>query len=107
MLKKIGFEYKNQVDPFDGGPHLWANVEDILPVKKLGTFAYAGASDGRAAGESGLLCKAQQKTGEFRAVAAQASKKDGKLTLHGPHAAQAAATLGLAAGEQVVFMPYY
>src|SRR6185437_991202 len=40
LLKKIGFEYKNQVDPFDGGPHLWANLDDVLPIKKIGIYAY-------------------------------------------------------------------
>jgi arginine N-succinyltransferase len=35
MLNRIGFRYQNQVDPFDGGPHLWANVDDIVPVKGL------------------------------------------------------------------------
>ena len=35
MLKKIGFKYLNQVDPFDGGPHLWANVSDLLPIQNV------------------------------------------------------------------------
>jgi arginine N-succinyltransferase len=35
MLKKIGFEYRAQVDPFDGGPHLWAQVDQLLPVRGL------------------------------------------------------------------------
>lgn len=33
MLKKIGFKYMNQVDPFDGGPHLWANMDELEPLR--------------------------------------------------------------------------
>lgn len=33
LLESIGFEYLDEVDPFDGGPHYGANVEDILPIQ--------------------------------------------------------------------------
>ena len=79
MLKKIGFQYKNQVDPFDGGPHLWANVDDVLPLKKIiqQTFDTKSESTNRVNSvvmesgyekESGILCKVKQKPGQFRAV---------------------------------------
>lgn len=32
MLTKIGFEYKNMIDPFDGGPHYWAKRNEVLPI---------------------------------------------------------------------------
>ena len=35
MLEKIGFKYMNEVDPFDGGPHYRARLQDITPVKKF------------------------------------------------------------------------
>lgn len=35
MLERIGFEYVNEVDPFDGGPHYRAKKEDIKPIKSL------------------------------------------------------------------------
>lgn len=34
MLEKIGFTYTNEVDPFDGGPHYRASLEDIKPVRE-------------------------------------------------------------------------
>lgn len=34
MLEKIGFQYRNMIDPFDGGPHFWAKTGSVLPVKK-------------------------------------------------------------------------
>jgi arginine N-succinyltransferase len=33
MLRRIGFEYADQIDPFDGGPHFVANTDDITLVK--------------------------------------------------------------------------
>lgn len=34
MLEKIGFRYTSEVDPFDGGPHYRAYLEQITPIKK-------------------------------------------------------------------------
>lgn len=33
LLESIGFEYLDEVDPFDGGPHFGAMTADILPIK--------------------------------------------------------------------------
>ncbi|MFN7904770.1 MAG: arginine N-succinyltransferase [Pseudobdellovibrionaceae bacterium] len=33
LLESIGFEYIEEVDPFDGGPHFACRTSDILPVK--------------------------------------------------------------------------
>ena len=38
MLRSIGFKYINEVDPFDGGPHFQANVDELLTKK----FLYEG-----------------------------------------------------------------
>jgi len=32
MLRRIGFEYAEQIDPFDGGPHFIANTDEISLV---------------------------------------------------------------------------
>ncbi len=44
LLKKMGFTYKNEVDPFDGGPHFGCALKDISIVKKgkLMTVAEGG-----------------------------------------------------------------
>lgn len=111
MLNKIGFVYKNQVDPFDGGPHLWANVDDLLPVKKLANYTwdtgsepFAGAS---VISESGILTPFQQKLGTFRAIAAQVSIQDGKLRILERSSDEIQKALSLSPGETVSFMPYY
>lgn len=33
LLESIGFQYLDEVDPFDGGPHFGADMKDILPIK--------------------------------------------------------------------------
>jgi arginine N-succinyltransferase len=33
MLRRIGFEYAEQIDPFDGGPHFCAHTDDIAIVR--------------------------------------------------------------------------
>jgi arginine N-succinyltransferase len=33
MLEEIGFEYQRRIDPFDGGPHFSARVEDITLIQ--------------------------------------------------------------------------
>ncbi|HEX4418498.1 MAG TPA: arginine N-succinyltransferase [Kofleriaceae bacterium] len=33
MLRRIGFDYADQIDPFDGGPHFMANTDDISLVR--------------------------------------------------------------------------
>jgi arginine N-succinyltransferase len=33
MLRRIGFDYANQIDPFDGGPHFVARTDDIALVR--------------------------------------------------------------------------
>ena len=110
MLKKIGFQYKNQVDPFDGGPHLWANVDELLPLKRLGQFSLVcGSADSFNEGDQtqGLLCPTQSKLGEFRAVSVHVITHNGKLRILEPKEARAESVLGLKDGDAVTFMPYY
>ena len=33
LLESIGFEYLDEVDPFDGGPHFGCSTQDIAPIK--------------------------------------------------------------------------
>ncbi len=110
MLKKIGFEYKNQVDPFDGGPHLWADIDQILPVQKLRTVRLDPPASRAGGGDelSGLLAPVTQKPGEFRAIAVHTAPSDsGGLTLPLAEMEEVQSQLGISAGDSVVFMPYY
>lgn len=116
MLQKIGFAYRNQVDPFDGGPHLWANVEDILPIRKIrhGTLVEAGAKAPEGTREAGLLCASTQKPGTFRAIAAEVALVNGSdgqsgavRLLRSEDGPAIRSALDVAPGDAVTFMPYY
>jgi arginine N-succinyltransferase len=114
ILKKIGFEYKNQVDPFDGGPHLWANIDELLPVKKIKIYVFDPALKIQENGllETGLVAKASQRTGEFRAASVSAKTEGEKIAFfQAPDSAgktqDIAKLLGIEPGASVSFMPYY
>ena len=47
MLRRIGFDYAEQIDPFDGGPHFIANTDEITIVKD----AFEGEVKAEASGE--------------------------------------------------------
>lgn len=109
MLRKIGFEYRSQVDPFDGGPHLWGNVDELRPIKN---FLKAEYSPKKGLGEHvrvarGLIAKVEQKRGQFRAVAAEVEYGNGKIKiLDASQGERAEELLELAAGEELGFLPY-
>lgn len=48
MLRRIGFEYAGQIDPFDGGPHFVARTDEITLVREARqvTLRTIGAADG-------------------------------------------------------------
>ncbi len=54
MIEKIGFRYRNMIDPFDGGPHYWARRVQIKPIKETFLIKMA-AKAGPAQDKAGLL----------------------------------------------------
>jgi arginine N-succinyltransferase len=49
MLRRIGFEYANRIDPFDGGPHFQARIDDVTlvrAVRRARVVAAEPSSDG-------------------------------------------------------------
>lgn len=109
MLKKIGFEYRNEVDPFDGGPHLWADASEIRPVKNTAKLRYdPSLAEGEAREADGLLAPTQAEKGQFRAIAAAVRISGDRLRLVDEAARSGIeAVLSLKPGTEVAFMPYY
>lgn len=112
MLKKIGFDYVQQVDPFDGGPHLWAEAKELVPVKKIRSFVYesrsARVSDGQSAPQiAGLICRKSQAHGTFRAAAVSVVMQGEEVVLSRPLPEELEQELGLRSGDTAHFMPYY
>jgi arginine N-succinyltransferase len=71
LLRRIGFRYWNRVDPFDGGPHFIAEMDEIVLVQRVRRGqAVAGllpATAGRA-----LLAVSLPDAPYFRAITARA-----------------------------------
>jgi arginine N-succinyltransferase len=109
MLTKIGFGYRNQVDPFDGGPHLWAAVDELLPIRKLVPLSLTTQwrSGPSPDAQMGLLAPAQLPLGQFRAISVPASVEGGRLVLDRAIGPAIQSALQLSEGQSVAFMPYY
>lgn len=56
LLEKIGFEYIEEVDPFDGGPHYACKTADILPIKQGKGYTLTEFSDPSYKGQGLLAC---------------------------------------------------
>jgi arginine N-succinyltransferase len=72
MLRRIGFEYAGQIDPFDGGPHFMARTDDITLVRGAQPVKVTAVED--ADGERPWAVLAVQRPGArpgFRATGAR------------------------------------
>jgi arginine N-succinyltransferase len=68
MLRRIGFQYVDRIDPFDGGPHFVAKTDDITLVKqtvKAKVVKVNDADDGR---PFGLISVERDKAPHFSAT---------------------------------------
>lgn len=54
LLNRIGFRYKDEVDPFDGGPHLGCPTQECTIVKNLKTMKLKKSKSGQF-DQSGLV----------------------------------------------------
>jgi arginine N-succinyltransferase len=78
LLESMGFQYLQEVDPFDGGPHYGANVADITIVKN-GKWAQLGEHPKGHFSDRALV--GFKRDGEFRAVFTAYDTQDGRIIL--------------------------
>lgn len=101
LLYKIGFVKSNEVDPFDGGPHLHAESDKLAPLAR-GRWASVQAGTVPGNGEFALLAHDFGTRGEFRAVRAPIAWQ-GKSVVLGQDAREAL-ELGPATGSDRVWV---
>lgn len=65
MLRAIGFEYANRIDPFDGGPHFHARTDDVTLVAQTKQSVVLADT---AVGDALAIVGAEGSDGQFRAV---------------------------------------
>jgi arginine N-succinyltransferase len=101
MLRRIGFQYCNRIDPFDGGPHFRAVTDEILLVRRTGRYRVR-AIDRGVKGPKALVALELKDAPFFRAVPSPVMvHEDQSVTLE----QDAAAYLGLEPGSEVSVLP--
>jgi len=99
MLRRIGFDYAGQIDPFDGGPHFSCATDQITVVKNAREVAVRTVGD--ADGERPWAVLAVELAGQrpkFRAIAARViPMEDGTTGIPG----DAMRRLGIEDGQKV------
>ena len=102
ILERIGFKYVERIDPFDGGPHFEANVEDVTLVRRYRTVKLA-EEDFEQEGEDMLVgCERESGRNRFRAVRTQGRVDDQIVYLPGP----AKEALGVSTGARLSLVPF-
>jgi arginine N-succinyltransferase len=99
MLERIGFRYAQRVDPFDGGPHFEAKLDDVLLIQRFRTFKLSREAH---TGEGVQLLVGVARPGGFRAIRTAAEIAGNGIRL--PDEARRA--LGAAPGTQVGVIPF-
>lgn len=80
MLESIGFEYVNEVDPFDGGPHYRCAKNNIKPIKE---YASAKLADGKEVdNQKNILFIPKNSSELFEAYIGKGSVQDGIFYLN-------------------------
>src|SRR5262245_35061429 len=99
MLRRIGFSYANQIDPFDGGPHFMARTDDITVVKDTRTAVVTAVDDADGGRPWAVVAvERPEQTPGFRATGARVvPQADGSIGL----TADTRRRLGIEAGETV------
>jgi arginine N-succinyltransferase len=67
MLERLGFEYRGFVDPFDGGPHLHANTDDVSIIRHT-HWARLGDSVPKSQCKSPGIISILDTDGDFRSI---------------------------------------
>ena len=106
MLRRAGFRYAHRIDPFDGGPHFQARLDDVVPVRATRRARVSDAGSSQAASPRLLIAPDDgdadpRAPRSFRAVAVAADLVGETVALPAP----VRAALGVQAGDPVALLP--
>jgi arginine N-succinyltransferase len=103
MLERIGFRHVSRIDPFDGGPHYEARLEDVTLVRAYRRLRLAPEPLAGEEGDDRLVALARgQGQNRFRAVRTATALEGDRLRLP----ARARATLGARPGDLLHTVPF-
>ena len=102
MLRRIGFDYANRVDPFDGGPHFFGATKEVTLVKETKRLKVSGPLPVEQPSVTSLVAVFADENPHFRAVKAEvAVSVDSDSCLVEPAASE---YLGLQPGAEVAVL---
>lgn len=111
MLRRIGFEYAQRIDPFDGGPHFRAQIDDVTLVAETRIARVADADHRSSAASTRFLVAVESDEGTsgpgpgapgaFRAAAVPATLSGDELLL--PEASRRLLSVDI--GTEVAALP--
>jgi arginine N-succinyltransferase len=102
MLERIGFRYVERIDPFDGGPHFEANVNDITLVRRYRTAKLAEDDFDQEGDDVLVAYERDSGRNRFRAVRTQVRMDDQIIYLP----ARAREMLGAPTGARLSVIPF-
>lgn len=102
MLERIGFKYVERIDPFDGGPHYEANVNEISLVRRYRTARLAEEDLEHEAEDMLVSWERDSGRNRFRAVRTAARFDDQQILLP----AKSKEILGAPAGARISIIPF-
>ncbi|MFN7729021.1 MAG: arginine N-succinyltransferase [Bdellovibrio sp.] len=100
LLESIGFEYLEEVDPFDGGPHFGCRTQEIGPVKQ-GRLVRVSEFGDAAYKEQGLVAAVIE--GEFRCVVASYDRRGDEIAM----TSKSRQLLGIELEQEVFLAPFF
>lgn len=102
MLKRVGFRYADRVDPFDGGPHFTAKMDEITLIERSQKLTVVPFPPVNAKQQKALIAVDSKEAPFFRAVAGTAHIVDsGEFCPD----TDTATYLGLQPGEMALVLP--
>ena len=100
MLRRVGFRYAKRIDPFDGGPHFVAPIEEVSLVQETRRLPLRSGAVGAGAPRA-LIARSLGEAPFFRALAEAAEPGDTHVTL----SPEAASALGASDGDVLSVLP--
>ena len=97
ILRRIGFEYASQIDPFDGGPHFVAKTDDIPLVNQAAKRTVSIIDDPSATAVWAIIASEAEQAPRFRAIGARVVDAPGSVGIP----AAVASSLGVTGGDIV------
>ncbi len=101
MLRRIGFRYAERVDPFDGGPHFVAGIDEISLVSDTKRLPLAGPLPSGTNGTMALVARDYSEPPWFRALYVPAAIEKSAVRIP----ADAIERLGAGEGDELVCLP--